>query len=504
MTIEKRPIVFLLNGIEQSVMPERADMTLLNWLRQDRKMTGSKEGCAEGDCGACSVVMARRNADGSINHQAANACILFLPMLDGLSITTVEHIASDEGALHPVQEALVQHHGSQCGFCTPGFVLSLFAGWRSGLEWTRQNIEDLLAGNLCRCTGYGPIINAAMSLEKYKMPAWDQARIDAEASWLNTHHIRALATAEKQPFIAPVTRDELSQSIADHPEYQIIAGATDIGLWVTKQFRKLDGFISVMRVPELSAVTETDDHFVIPAGVTHHQAQHALASDFPALDELWRRFGSTQVRANGTVCGNIANGSPIGDLSPAFLALGATLTLQHRDQIRDLPIENFFLDYQKQDRKKSEWLAAITIPKLTEDASLTCLKISRRFDQDISAVMGAFWFDIKDGKIIAARIGFGGMAAIPARARATENALINHDISAPVTDEIIKALSQDFSPITDVRASHDYRQYMARNLLIKAITASQNPDQGMPTLAGSNQAVLPIEDVMPLSKEASL
>lgn len=480
----QRPVTFLLNGTETTVMPDRGDVTLLNWLRQDRAMTGSKEGCAEGDCGACSVVIARISPNGQISHQAANACILFLPMIDGLSITTVEGVAGPDGALHPVQAAMVTHHGSQCGFCTPGFILSLFAGWRQGMTWQRPAIEELLAGNLCRCTGYGPIIEAAESLADSAIPPWEEDRISAERQWLLNHQKTSLQIGQDQDFITPTRRDELSTAIADHPDFQIIAGATDIGLWVTKQHRKIAGFISVMGVAELSVITETDQDFIIPAGVSHTEAHTRMADDFPPLDALWKRFGSAQVRASGTVCGNIANGSPIGDLAPAFLALGAELTLQYRDQRRHLPLDQFFLGYQQQDRKQGEWLADIRVPKLADDERFYAIKISRRFDQDISAVMGAFWFKIADGKIKDARFGFGGMAAIPARAKQTEAAIIGHDINQPISDAIKDALNADFSPIDDVRASATYRQHMALNLFIKALDAAAANTPNTEMLAG--------------------
>ena len=486
--LPRRPVKFLLNGVETTVEPGRADVTLLNWLRQDRGMTGSKEGCAEGDCGACSVVLARRDKTGAITHQAANACILFLPMIDGVSVTTVEGIAGPDGGLHPVQDAMVTHHGSQCGFCTPGFILSLFAGWRQGITWQRPEIEELLAGNLCRCTGYGPIVSAALNLGEMTPPKWDQDRQKAEKNWLETHDKTDLNTGENQQFIAPITRSDLSHAIADHPEYQIIAGATDIGLWVTKQHRKMAGFISVMRVEDLAKIIEAKDHFIIPAGVSHDEAHRKLAADYPPLDDLWKRFGSAQVRASGTVCGNIANGSPIGDLAPAFLALGADLTLQHRDETRVVPIDQFFLGYQKQDRKQGEWLAEVTLPKLAADEKFYALKISRRFDQDISAVMGAFWLQVSDGKITAIRIGFGGMAAIPSRAPKTEQVLLGHDLSQPINADIdaaiTAALDQDFTPIGDVRASQTYRRHMAKNLLIKALLAAASDAPNADMLAG--------------------
>lgn len=466
-----RAIEFMLNGKMISLSPDRADITLLNWLREDAKLTGSKEGCAEGDCGACSVVVARVNADGAVDRYAANACILFLPMLDGCSVTTVEHVEGPDGELHPVQAAMVNHHGSQCGFCTPGFILSLVAGWRSGQLWDRASIETLIAGNLCRCTGYGPIITAAESLATAAMPDWEKSQIADEDAWLHALVVPPLQTADHgQIFTAPETLDDLSQAIAQDTDAQIIAGATDIGLWVTKKHLDLPRFISVMRVKELQQIDESDACFTIGAGVSHAEAQAAMKAHFPQLDELWRRFGSSQVRASGTVCGNIANGSPIGDLAPAFLALGASVTLRQDATERDLPLDEFFLNYMENAMAKGEWLKSITITKLNPDQRFHAIKISRRFDQDISAVMGAFCFNFDGDKITQARIGFGGMAAIPARAKKCEAALIGHDVKTPLSDDIINAMQADFTPIDDVRASADYRQKVALNLLIKALS----------------------------------
>ena len=466
--IETNQIEFLLNGQQMTVSAARSDDTLLTWLRQDKKLTGSKEGCAEGDCGACSVLLAKMGPDGRIGYQAVNGCILFLPMLDGSSITTVEGVAGPPGELHPVQQALVENHASQCGFCTPGFVISLLAGWRSGIGWSEQEIEDLLAGNLCRCTGYGPIVAAGRALADQQRPDWETARLAAEADWLTARQQAPLSYGPPdQVFYAPTDLASLSQLIHDHPTAQIIAGATDIGLWVTKQHRELPGFISVMQVAELQQITETEGHFEIGAAVSHSAASARLSGDYPDLGEIWRRFGSAQVRASGTVCGNIANGSPIGDLAPAFLALGAELVLQKGTDQRIVPIEDFFLSYGLQDRQPGEWLRAVRVPKLQEGQVFQAMKISRRFDQDISAVMAAFFLQIHEGQIIAARCGFGGMAAVPARARQCETALVGARATDAPPAAALAGLAADFAPITDMRASAAYRSAVAGNLLGK-------------------------------------
>ena len=497
---EKRPISFMLNGSVITISPDQPDTTLLNWLRQSQHLTGSKEGCAEGDCGACSVIISRIRQNGTVSHDAANACILLLPMLDGIVLTTVEYIAGPDGMLHPVQQAMVDHHGSQCGFCTPGFVVSLVAGWRQGFSqsmslstaWKRQDIEDLIAGNLCRCTGYGPIIKAAESLANQQtqsraIPSWESDRLLQEKDWLEQHNVHSLITETDRPFIAPDDINTLSQLILDNPDKQIIAGATDIGLWVTKKHQIMSGFISVMRVPELNQITENEIGFTIGCGVNHADAMAELGDDFPQLNELWRRFGSRQVRASGTVCGNIANGSPIGDLPPAFLALGASLTIRHGNDERCLPLDQFYHDYMVNDLKEGEWVKSVTLPKIKANQHVMIHKISRRFDQDISAVMGAFSYDITDGKITAATIGFGGMAAIPKRAHVVEQALIGQQIDTPVSQKILDLIAQDFTPIDDVRASAEYRLHVATMLLSRSVQSSETMT---PKLAGSEIHVL--------------
>lgn len=493
MDISPRPITFMLNGSVVSISPDQPDTTLLNWLRKYRHLTGTKEGCAEGDCGACSVITTRLRADGTVSYDAVNACILLLPMLDGLALTTIEYIKNSDGELHPVQQAMIDHHASQCGFCTPGFVMSLVAGWRQGISWHRQAIEDLIAGNLCRCTGYGPIVNAAKNLTNLSRPTWEVARLNDEKTWLESYHAEALMTETERAFIAPDTIDSLSQIIIDHPDKQIIAGATDIGLWVTKKHQILSGFISVMGVPELSEIIENDDSFTIGCGVSHRDAQVRLSDAFPCLVELWRRFGASQVRASGTVCGNLANGSPIGDLPPAFLALNAYLTIRQGQKERTLPLDQFYHDYMVSDLKQGEWIKSVTVPKITADQHIMIHKISRRFDQDISAVLGAFCYGLTDGKITSARIGFGGMAALPKRAHATEKALIGHLIDMPLNAEMLALIDQDFTPIDDVRASAAYRLHIAKTLLARSV---QSADHMPLHLAGSGIDSLSWEEVI--------
>ena len=466
-----RPISLMINGTEYRITDARPDTTLLEFLRRDCGLVGSKEGCAEGDCGACTVIQGRLR-DGQPVYQPVNACILLLPMADKSTIRTVEGVAREDGQLHPVQQALVENHGSQCGFCTPGFVMSLYGGWLNGCGFSAGEIDDLLAGNLCRCTGYGPIVRAGQSLSSDTLEDWEKARLEAEAAWLKACADLPELTYEAAgvSYLAPSSKAGFSKAYLDQPDAQIIAGATDIGLWITKQNRKISAFLSVQDVDGLDRITEDEDGFFIGAAATHKQAADFLGERFPDLAELWRRFGSVQVRSTGTVGGNIANGSPIGDLAPALIALDARLHLRRGTSERQLKLEQFFIDYGQQDRQEAEWLEGLTIPKLADGWRFYCYKLSRRFDQDISAVMGAFALKTTGETIIDARIAFGGMAGIPRRAHSLEAAAQGQPLRPPGQHDegwIDTALGADFTPLDDVRASQAYRLLAARNVFQK-------------------------------------
>ena len=469
-------IRFLLNGVEQTIDGIKPDTTLLNWLRLHKTLTGTKEGCGEGDCGACTVAVASLNASGQITYKAVNACILFLPMLDGLSITTVEGLRQTNGDLHAVQDAIITHHGAQCGFCTPGFVMSLYAGYENGLDDNRQNIQQILSGNLCRCTGYGPLIDAGLSAARH-MPSPDQktaqiARQQNEITYLQSRQndtgMLAIETTD-QAFYAPRQMSDLETLAATYPDATFLAGGTDIGLWVTKQHRHIHRFIYLGAVHALKTISRDDDHIHIGAAVSHAEAMDALAEDYPGLSEVWQRFGSAQVRYSGTVAGNIANGSPIGDMSPCFLALGAMLTLNHGGTRRTLALDDFFISYGKQDRKPGEFVESISLPRLASNDICYAYKISKRFDQDISAVLMAVRVRLDGQMITNIRIGFGGMAATPSRGYQLEQALKGHDCSQPLPEQAVAALASDFQPISDMRASGEYRLLVAENLLRKML-----------------------------------
>ncbi len=433
-------IAFLLNGTPVRVSGDDPTRTLLQWLREDRGLTGTKEGCNEGDCGACTVMVT--DAGGT---RALNACILFLPQLHGRAVRTVEGLTGPKGETHPVQAAMVDHHGSQCGFCTPGFVMSMAAAQVNGAS----DHDDYLAGNLCRCTGYAPIIRAAEAVAGTQAPGW---------------MAEALPDVGAAPF-APTSSDDLAAWYAAHPDATLVAGATDVGLWVTKQLRDLPEVAFLHACADLQKIERDGDRLRIGAGVTIAALRKAVAETHPAFAELLRRFASEQVRQAATVGGNIANGSPIGDTPPALIAMGAVLHLRKGDTRREIPLEAFFLDYGKQDRAKGEFVEAVTIP--ASAPGLACYKLSKRFDQDISAVCGCFAIGVEGGKIANARIAFGGMAGIPKRAAAVEAALVGRDWTLATVSAALPAFAKDFAPMTDMRASATYRLEAARNMLIR-------------------------------------
>ena len=463
-----RPIRFLLDSEVRELADVDPTLTVLNWLRYDARRTGTKEGCAEGDCGACTVVLGELDG-GKVRFRAVNACILFVPVLDGRALFTVESLGR-EGSLHPVQQAMVDLHGSQCGFCTPGFVMSLYAVQRSGGPTDTASLKDALAGNLCRCTGYGPILAAGEA-----MGASPDTRADAGlAKALAAIQPReGLALEHKgQRFFAPRSGDELADVLDAHPNATVLAGGTDVGLWVTKQHRDLPTVVSLNDAADLAVIDDLGDALRIGAAVRYADAQPALTTLHPEFGELLRRLGGLQVRNLGTICGNIANGSPIGDMPPALIAAGATLVLRKGSTRREMPLEAFFLAYGKQDRQPGEFVEAVVAPKIPEGRVFDLSKLSKRFDQDISAVAAGISIGVEGGRITDARIAFGGMAATPKRAAACEAALAGQPWTRKTVEAAAAALAQDFRPITDMRASATYRLEAAQNLLLRAFLES--------------------------------
>jgi xanthine dehydrogenase small subunit len=475
----RHSIRFLRKGqvMELSSIPPMR--TLLDYLRLDEKSKGTKEGCNEGDCGACTVALGSLE-NGRVVYEPVNACILLLGQIDGKELVTVDDLATN-GKLHPVQKAFVDNHASQCGFCTPGFVMSLFTLYHGGKKPTRQDIVDHIAGNLCRCTGYRPIVDAAVkSCMGKPADAWAAAAKETalQLTALNDG-ADVFVGGAKSFFAAPATSDSLARLCAEHPDATIVAGATDVGLWITKQLRTLLKIIYVGRAKGLDAIVDHGGYISIGASATYADAESHLASIDPDIGEVIRRLGAKQVRASGTVGGNIANGSPIGDSPPMLIALGARLYLRHGESERSLPLEDFFVAYGKQDRAAGELVWRVDVPKVKANEAFRAYKLTKRFDQDISAVMSAFKFTLEGRAIVSARIAFGGMAATPKRATKTEAALRDVSLDAPKDWEpAIAEMAVDYQPIGDMRASAEYRLVTARAFLRKALmeVASGNSD----------------------------
>jgi xanthine dehydrogenase small subunit len=468
-----RPIRFVHRGevVEASGLPPTT--TVLQYLREHAGCTGTKEGCAEGDCGACTVIQGELGAAGELQLHNVNACTLFLPTLDGRALITVEDLGGPD-QLSPAQRAMVDCHGSQCGFCTPGFVMSLTACYEAhqaaGTRPTRQQLADALSGNLCRCTGYRPILDAGEQMFEAPARCLDREPIAAA--------LRELAADEPlvyqhagTSFHAPQSLAELARLRETHPQATLLAGSTDIGLWVNKQFRDLGDILYTGRVAELREIRDVDFNgqpgLWIGAAASLEDAWAQLTELAPSLAELWLRFASPPVRNAGTLGGNIANGSPIGDGAPALIALGADVVLRRGTQQRRLPLEAFYLDYMKKDLRPGEFVEALHVPRPDTSWAISAHKISKRHDSDISAVCAVLALQLRNGTVQQARFAFGGMAAIVKRAVAAEAAVVGQPWLEATAEAAALALPQDFKPLTDMRASDAYRLKVAQNLLRK-------------------------------------
>jgi xanthine dehydrogenase small subunit len=470
-------IRFILNGEDVTLGGFGPTETLLDYLRLTRRLTGTKEGCAEGDCGACTVLVGRLT-DHGLRYESVNACIRFLGSLQGTHVVTVEHLAGKDGKLHPVQQAMVDCHGSQCGFCTPGFVMSLYGLWLSNDAPTRAEIESALQGNLCRCTGYEPIVKAAERVAQTRPSSLfdplerDRTEIMAKLwsmlSEAETIVVEKTEGAVTRRSIVPATVEMFAEALSEEPTATVVAGATDVGLWATKQMRQIDPVIFINHLIELQAITADDGRITIGAGVSYTQAFEALSEEIPAFGRLIDRIGGQQVRNVGTIGGNIANGSPIGDTPPPLIALGAELILRSHSGRRTMPLENYFLAYGRQDRMAGEFVEKIVVPRPAENSHFAVYKISKRRDEDISALCGAFNLTLDaDGRVDAIRIAFGGMAATPKRATHVEDLLTGQAWSWGVISAARDAFDDDYQPLTDWRASAEYRSLAAKNLLTR-------------------------------------
>ena len=478
-----QPIRFFYQGRVQEVDSAAPTRTVLQHLREDLHCTGTKEGCAEGDCGACTVVIGSL-VDGELEMRNVNSCIQFLPTLDGKAVFTVEDLKQPDGGLHPVQEALVECHGSQCGFCTPGFAMSL---WSLYLKQEgqaappgRKTIDETLSGNLCRCTGYRPIIDAAARMGELPAVSFDRAALKAVLQGLQRDTMFSY-THDGQTFHAPRTLAEMTALRAAKPAATILAGSTDVGLWVTKQMRNLGDVIYTRQVQELHRIASVDGKLEIGAAVSLDDAYKAVLELYPndSLHELWQRFASQPIRSTGTLGGSVANGSPIGDSAPWMIVLGAEIVLRSDKGQRILLLQDFYLDYMKKDWQPGEFVEAVRIPQPRAGQQFRTYKLAKRYDQDISAVCAAFSLELDNGIVRNAHIAYGGMAATSRRAPLAEAAINGQPWNEATLRAGMEALAKDYTPLTDMRASANYRMRTAQNLL-RRFWLETRPEDAIP------------------------
>ena len=469
-------IQFLLNRELRTEHALDPNVTVLNYLREHVGKTGTKEGCASGDCGACTVVVGELDGD-RVRYRTLNSCLTFVSSLHGKQLITVEDL-KHQGKLHSVQQAMVDCHGSQCGFCTPGFIMSLFALQKNSSGYDKGATMEALAGNLCRCTGYRPIIDAAEQACCQKQPdqfdAFESNTV-AQLQAIAPRETAELNSGDKRCLV-PLTVADLADLYAANPEARLLAGGTDLALDVTQFHRELPVMIYVGHIEDMKRIEVTDSAIEIGAAAALSDCYEALSREYPDFGELLHRFASLQIRNQGTLGGNIGNASPIGDAPPLLIALGAQIALRQGNTRRILPLQDYFLDYKVTARQEAEFIEKIIVPRAQANQAFRAYKVSKRLDDDISAVCAAFNLTIVDGVVTEARIAFGGMAAIPKRASACEAALVGSAWYPGVIERACNALGEDFTPLSDFRASKEYRLLTAQNLLRKFFLEQQSPE----------------------------
>ncbi|NWG25702.1 MAG: xanthine dehydrogenase small subunit [Pseudorhodoplanes sp.] len=451
-------IRFLLNGEWRSEDRVPASTTVLDWLRGTARLTGTKEGCAEGDCGACTIAVARPRR-GALRYEAVNSCLMLVPQLDGCAVTTVEGLAGPDGALHPVQAALVEADATQCGFCTPGFAMAMFAYAQGGEPAEEPIIHEALAGNLCRCTGYRPIVEACRKIAGLPDSA-AQIAPDLQGVQAGMDY-----RCGDQAYFAPRSLAEIADLRAQYPDAVVLAGGTDLGLLASKERKSFPVTISTAQVAELQRVLVGRDGIEIGAAVTYTEALPHIEQHYPAFGEIIRRIGSRQIRNLGTIAGNIANASPIGDTIPCLMALEASVTLYAKAGSRSMPVEDFIIGYRKTALAPGEVIASVHIPLPRPSQQFVAYKLSKRFDQDISTVIAAFSLSLAGGGVKALRAAFGGMAAKSGRAKHVEAAVTGKPWNAESLKDIDALMAKDFSPMSDQRGTASYRLRAAANLV---------------------------------------
>jgi xanthine dehydrogenase small subunit len=450
------------NKIHKIQNPD-SNETILNYIRLKLKKTGTKEGCAEGGCGACTIVLGELKKN-NITYKAINSCIAFVPSLEGKQLLIVEDLISKNGSLHPVQNAMVKYHGSQCGFCTPGFVMSLFAMYKNYSSYDDKLIKDTIAGNLCRCTGYRPIIDAAISLNNQNQ--LDQFKKIKKNTISLLKKIKQKNISIKnfdKKYFAPRSIIELKKVIKKYPNSKLLSGGTDLSLIVTKQKKRIDSIIYLNSIEEFNYIKENNNYIEIGATTPLIKFESFIKKYYPDFNSILKRYGSVQIRNVATIAGNIATASPIGDTLPLLLSLDASIILQDFEKKITLPLKDFFVSYRKTKLKRGQFISLVRIPKFKNNI-FKAYKISKRIDDDISSVCGSFNIEIINKKIKNIKIAYGGMAPIPKRAINCEKILLNSNFSEAVIIKAKKLLEKDFEPIDDMRASRNYRMEFAKNL----------------------------------------